>query len=202
MITQQDLANGILELQAAQQKTDAQIAETAKQQAKTDVQLAKTDAQLAKTAAQLPKTDAKLDRLAMMYGGVANNQGDVAEEFYFNSLKQNPTLNNITFDSIDKHVTRNYHGIEDEYDIVLVNSADVFIIEVKYKAHANDLQRLVHNKAVNFRKIFPEYREFRHHLGLAALHINDDLKARALSQGVTVLQRKGDVIATTKPAAA
>jgi len=44
---------------------------------------AKTDEQQAKTDQQLAKTDAKLDRLAEMYGGVGNNQGAIAEEFYF-----------------------------------------------------------------------------------------------------------------------
>tara|TARA_X000000950_G_C13487641_1_gene486444 strand:+ start:404 stop:514 length:111 start_codon:yes stop_codon:yes gene_type:complete len=33
-------------------------------------------------------------------------------------------------------------------------------------------------------------------LGLAALHVHDDVKRAALSHGVTVLQRKGDVIDT------
>ena len=82
------------------------VASLALAQVKTDAQLAKTDAQLAKTDAQLAKTDAKLNKLAEMYGGVCNNQGRVAEEFYFNSLKHNPVLNGIQFDFIEKNVTR------------------------------------------------------------------------------------------------
>ena len=42
----------------------------------------KTDEQIAKTDAQLAKTDAKLDRIAEMLGGVSNNQGKIAEEFF------------------------------------------------------------------------------------------------------------------------
>jgi len=175
-------------------KTDAQLAKTDAQLAKTDAQLAKTDAQLAKTDAQLAKTDTKLDKLAKMYGGVGNSQGAVAEEFYFNSLKANPVLNGIHFDSIDKNLTRNQNGLEDEFDILMVNGKDVFIIEVKYKAHEEDLRRLIEKKAVNFKKLFPVYRGYNHHLGLATFHIYDELKDQALSAGVTVLQRRGDVI--------
>ena len=178
-------------------KTDAQLAKTDAQLAKTDAQLAKTDAQLAKTDAQLAKTDTKLDKLAKMYGGVGNSQGAVAEEFYFNSLKANPVLNGIHFDSIDKNLTRNQNGLEDEFDILMVNGKDVFIIEVKYKAHEEDLRRLIEKKAVNFKKLFPVYRGYNHHLGLATFHIYDELKDQALSAGVTVLQRKGDVIAVS-----
>ena len=117
--------------------------------------------------------------------------------FYFNSLSANPELNGIRFDFVDKNITRNLHGIEDEFDIVMVNGKDVFLIEVKYKAHRRDLDRLLNKKIVNFRKLFPMYEEYRHHCGLATFHIHDDLKEEALSNGVTVLQRRGDVIETT-----
>lgn len=172
------------------------VANLAVSQQKTDQQLAKTDAQLAKTDAQLAKTSAKIDKLAKMYGGMANNQGDVAEEFYYNSLKDNPVLQGVKYDSVDKNITRSSQGVEDEFDLLLLNGKDVFIIEVKYKAHPNDLERLIYKKASNFKKLFPAYAKHQHHLGLASFHINDELKELALNQGVTVLQRKGDVMET------
>jgi len=151
----------------------------------------------AKTDAQLAKTDAKLNKIAKMYGGIANNQGDVAEEFFFNSFKANPTLNGINFDYIEKNITRSAKGIEDEYDIVLVNGKDIFIIEVKYKAHQTDLDRLLNKKHPNFKKLYPEYANYQHHLGLASFHINEELKHNALEKGVSILQRKGDIIEST-----
>ena len=195
MITKEGLANAILELKASRLKTDAQLVKTDEQLAKTDKQLSKTDEQLSKTDLQLAKTDMRLNKIAKMYGGVANNQGDVAEEFYFNSLKSRPILNGIEFDFTES-VTRNYKGLEDEYDILLVNGKGVFIIEVKYKAHPEDLERLIHKKAPNFKKLFPGYKNYTHHLGLASFYISDDVKALALKQGVTILQRKDDLIET------
>ena len=64
----------------------------------------KTDEQIAKTDVQLAKTDAKLDRIAEMLGGVSNNQGKIAEEFFYNSLKQNPVLVGKQFDSVFRNV--------------------------------------------------------------------------------------------------
>ncbi len=93
--------------------TDAQLARTDAQLARTDAQLARTDAQLARTDAQLAETAAKLDRLAEMYGGVGNNQGAAAEEFYYNSLKAEPVLAGARFDLIDRNVTRSHAGLED-----------------------------------------------------------------------------------------
>ena len=184
-------------LRESQEKTDRQIAATNAQQAKTDAQLAKTDAQLAKTDAQLAKTDVKLDKLAKMYGGVANNQGDVTEEFFFNSLKANPVLNGIHFDYLERNVLVSHKNLQDEFDILMVNGKDVFIIEVKYKAHEKDLTRLIEKKAQHFKELMPLYQDFRQHLGLAGFHINEELKVHAIEQGVTVLQRKGDLIETT-----
>ena len=172
------------------------VADLIRAQAKTDAQLAKTDAQLAKTDAQLAKTDAKLDRLADMYGGVGNNQGRVAEEFYYNSLKHNPVLNGIRFDFIDKNVTRAKAGIEEEYDLLLVNGEDVFIVEVKYRLHPKDIDRLLGRKLGNFPKLFPEYGSYRLHPVLATFSVDDEVRDMALERGVLVLQRRGDVIET------
>ncbi len=189
-MTDCELKELVASLALAQRKTDEQLV-------KTDAQLAKTDAQLAKTDAQLAKTDARLDKLATMYGGVANNQGAVAEAFYFNSLGHDPVLRGIHFDFVYKNLAGNRQGIQDEYDIVLLNGQDVFIIEVKYKAHPNDLKTLIDKKAAHFKPLFPLYKEHRMHLGLAAFHLDDETIQSALDQGVTVLQRKGDLIETT-----
>ena len=156
----------------------------------------RTDAQMAANAVQMAKTDAKLNRLAEMYGGVGNSQGAVTEEFYYNSLKADPVLAGMRFDIIDKNVTRSHAGLEDEFDLILVNGREVFVVEVKYKAHERDLERLLNKKAVNFRNLFPEHASRRQRFALAAFHIHDELKQAALGQGVTVLQRKGDVIET------
>ena len=131
-----------------------------------------------------------------MYGGVSNNQGAAAEEFYFNSLKANPVLDGIRFDLVEKNTTRNRDGVENEFDLLLVNGQTVYVVEVKYKAHEQDLRRLLDIKAVNFPRLYPEYAEHEQRFALAAFHIHDELKHAALAEGVTVLQRKGDVIET------
>ena len=148
------------------------------------------------TAVQVAQTDAKLDRLAEMYGGVGNNQGRVAEEFYYNSLKHDPVLNGIRFDVIDKNVTRTKAGIEEEYDLLLINGQDVMIVEVKYRLHPKDIVRLLNRKLGNFLKLFPQYRSYRLHPVLATFSADDDVRRMALERGILVLQRRGHVIET------
>ncbi len=216
-MTDEELKALVAGLAAAQDRTDAQLAEnaaqlartaarlartaarlarTAARLARTAARLARTDAQLARTDAQLAKTAAKVDKLAEMYGGVGNSLGAVAEEFYHNSLKANPVLAGTRFDFIDRNVTRSRAGLEDEFDLLLVNGREVFVVEVKHKAHGSDLARLLDGKAPNFRRLFPEHAGRRQRFALAAFHIRDDLRKAALARGVTVLQRRGDVIET------
>lgn len=179
---------------ARQDRADARQAEADARQNRADARQAEADARQAEADARHAKLDAKLDRLAEMYGGVGNSLGAVAEEFYYNSLKANPVLNGMRFDFIDKNITRSHAGLEDEFDLVLVNGRTVFVVEVKHKAHKKDLQRLLETKAVNFRRLFPEYADHEQRFVLAAFHIHDDIKRAALERGVTVLQRKGEVI--------
>jgi hypothetical protein len=173
MITAEQLAQAMLELKLSQEKTDE----------------------------QMKRTDAKLDKVAKLVGNIANNQGDIAEEFFYNSMKDKPSLAGVNYDFIDKNVTRKKADIEDEYDILLVNGKDIAIIETKYKAHSKDIEKLITKKYNNFKKLYPEYKNYTHHLGLASFYMNDDVKELAKEKNVILLQRKGDLIETFLPTA-
>ena len=198
-MTDQELKDLVINLAISQKKTDEQISRLEKSQTKTDEQLAKTDEQISKLEQAQEKTDKKLDKVAKMLGNIGNNQGDITEEYFYNSLSYKPVLAGIKYDFIDKNVTRNKNKIEDEYDILLVNGKDIAIIETKYKAHISDLNRLVNKKYINFKELYPEYKNYNHHLALATFHANDDLKREASKNNVVILQRKGDVIETILP---
>ena len=161
---------------------------------------AQTDEQMKRTDEQMKRTDEKLERIGIKVGNIGNNQGAVAEEFFYNSLAHTQTLAGIHYDFVDKNVTRSAGNIQDEFDIVMINGKDIAIIEVKYKAHEEDLTKLITKKYENFKKLFPQYKDYTHHLVLATFSLYDELKEQALAQGVTVLQRKGDVMETFLPA--
>jgi len=185
MVTKEDLAQAMMRLEASQSRLEAS-------QEKTDEQMRKTDE-------QMKRTGARLDKVAKLVGNISNNQGDIAEEFFYNSLKAKPSLAGINYDFIDKNVTRSKNKIEDEYDILLVNGKDIAIVEVKYKAHTADIEKLTDKKYNNFKKLYPEYKDYIHHLGLASFNMNDDVKELASQRNVILLQRKGEIIETIVP---
>jgi hypothetical protein len=152
-----------------------------------------------KTDEQLRELKESQKRLEKMVGGISNSQGEVAEEFFVNSIAPHQCIGGIKYDMMYPNLSKIKDNLQDEYDIVLVNGKDVAVIEVKYKAHEKDVIKLVQQKYENFKKLYPEYSNYRHHLGLASFKISDDIKQEALRQNIMILQRKGDVIETFLP---
>ena len=162
----------------------ALVASLAVAQRVTDEQMKRNDKMLTE----------KLDRMGITLG-VTNNQGDVAEEFFFNSLANDTHLGSIHFDDIEKNGHKRRGKTEEEYDIIMTNGDAVGIVEVKYKAHENDLDKL-DRKMQNFKKLFPIYQNYKQYGAIATFHINDDAKREALRRGYFVLQRSGDLVHT------
>ena len=199
---------GIAELKESQKKTDEQIAKTSReiselkesqkktdaQLAKTDAQLAKTDAQLAETAKQLAETDASLKRLGKYHGGLSNNVGSATEEYFYNILNKKRILNGIRFDSVQRNWGKKGDKQNDEFDIVMLNGTAISVIEVKLQAHKDDIDKILTKQKKRFNEIFPEYKDYEQHWALATFSIDDELRKKAVASGLTVLQRKGDLI--------
>ena len=182
------LAVDTKEMKMLQKKTDEQLK-------KTDEQLKKTDEQLKKTDEQLKKTDEKLNRIASMVGSISNNQGDVAEEYFVNSLEEYLKVGTIDFDYIIPNFkAKRGHNILAEYDILLVNDESVAIVEVKYKAHLKDLDNLA--KKIEQLKNLPQYKNYKVYAGLATFYATDELIKKAEKMGYFILQRKGDIMIT------
>ena len=59
-------------------------------QQKTDEQMTRTDEQILSLLESQKETDRKLEKVSDLLGSIGKNQGDVAEEFFFNSLVDDP----------------------------------------------------------------------------------------------------------------
>ena len=148
----------------------------------------------AETEKRLKETDKQLKKLGTLLGSISNNQGDVAEEYFINSLKDKLKVANMDFDYLVPNYIIEGKHIQDEYDILLVNGESVAIIEVKYKVHPNDIKKLP-KKIANLKKL-PQYKNYKVYAGIAGFKIPKEAIKEANDQGYFVLQRKGNVIQT------
>ena len=127
-------------------------------------------------------------------GGIANNQGFVAEEYFFNSFEKGQrNFFGERFDEIEKNIKSKTKNIQDEYDIVLYNHAAVAIIEVKYKANITDIPTVL-KKAETFRILFPDYKDFKIYLGLASMSFYPELEEECINQGIAIIKQVGDSV--------
>ncbi len=171
--------------------------ETAKQMAETDREIKELGKYQKETFQEIKasqkETDRKLDKVAKLVGSVTNNQSDVTEEFFFNSLQVNPHLGDIKFDDIMPNLSKTKNGVKDEFDIVMTNGNSIGIIEVKYKVHSKDIDKLRDKKITNFRKLFPIYNKYKMYVGIAGFHINNEAEKNAKANGFFVLKRYCEV---------
>jgi len=157
----------------------------------TDRQLKETDKQLKETNANFDRRMKKMEELT---GSWANNHGTFAEEYFFNSFengKQN--FFGETFDRIEKNVKPFDAKVKDEYDIVFINGKSVAIIEVKYKAHENNIPKII-RKAETFRVNYPDYVKHQIYLGLASFVFYPELEQACVEQGIAVVKQVGDTV--------
>ncbi len=79
----------------------------------------------------------------------------------------------------------------------MINGASLAIIEVKNKGHINDLIKLKENMLPNFKKLFSDYKDYKLYAGFASFFVTYEMKEFAKENGIYILERNGDVIATT-----
>ena len=195
-MTDQELKDLVASLAIESAKTSEQLRKSSeefdKRLKETDRQLKETSEQLKETDRQLKETDRKLQSIGIQLGNMSKNQGDVAEEYFVNSLKDSLKIANMNFDLLLKNVGLQTKKINDEFDILLVNGESVAIIEVKYKVHPKDLEKLP--SKIEHLKLMPQYKGYKIYAGIAGFYVPNEVIEMAKEKGYFVLQRKGDVI--------
>jgi hypothetical protein len=175
---------------------------------------ARLAAQQAATEAQMQLTSRKIDelsestralkestwlinesnnRMGEQLGGIANNQGAVAEEFFYNSLLEQPQIGALKFTKIVRNSVVGHKGQQTEYDLLLVNGKSVVVVEVKYRLRPEHLGKLA-AQLVAFKRDHAEFKGFKVYGALAGFYVPATLLEEAAAHGYMVLQRKGGLL--------
>jgi len=163
----------------------------------TDIQPATPESvwvALRELTARQAETDRQIDKVRETLGSWANNHGRFAEEYFFNSFeKGKQNFFGEKFDDIDNDVKGIEKGFKDEYDILMTNGHSVGIVEVKFKAHENDIPKVL-KKVKTFRANFPKYKNHKVYLGLATLSFYPELEEECIKQGIAIIKQAGDTV--------
>ena len=136
--------------------------------------------------------DRRMKKLSEQIGGMSNNHGLFAEEYFMNAFEHGKkTFFGEKFDRCKKNVPGLRY--EDEYDIVMLNGQSVGIVEVKYWVHDKDISQLI-TKVNSFKINFPEYHHHRFYLALASLVFANKVENDCIEQGIAVIKQVGDTV--------
>jgi hypothetical protein len=132
-------------------------------------------------------------------GGISNSNGDFAEEFFYNSLKETMTFAGTHFEYISDKFARQRKmpdrtEVRAQFDIVLHNGNSIALIEAKYKADLEDVEELVEKKVPNFRFLYPEFANYKLYLGIGSLVLKERIIQEAKKFGIGLMRQKGDAV--------
>jgi len=170
-------------------KTEQLIKENTKQFKETDKKFKETDQRMAKSNEELRQI---IKELSKELGGVGHSNGDMAEEYFFNAFNRDRTFVNEHFDKIKKNMSYDNGDIGAEFDLVLFNGKSVALIEVKYNAKPENIEisKLI-SKIDVFKILFPDYKNHKIYLGVAAMSFKKDLVWRLHRAGIATIRPVG-----------
>ena len=142
----------------------------------------------------------KLAPIKEMIGGMANSDGDYAEDFFYNALYhgQRKMFGEVFDEVVRRNKVTINKGYEDEYDILLVNGRALCIVEVKYKADSSDLPHKVLRKAETFRVNFPQHKDKKVYLAIAGMSFHPLTEKACSDNGLAIMKQVGDVMVVTE----
>jgi hypothetical protein len=153
---------------------------------------AETDRRMKETDRLFKELDKKLDKICVKVGGIDDNQGHHAEQFFQDVFRKKLEFGGVKYDEIVPNLA--YKGKKDEieFDIALVNGESVALIEVKNRIHPDFVKILAEERIEKFRKYFLEFSNYDVYLGIAGFSFSDEVLDRASAYGVGIIKQVGE----------
>jgi len=150
---------------------------------------------IASIAEENKETARIVKELSRRMGGVDENIGSHAEQFFQNIFMGKLTFAGQKYDKMIANMECCKNGVPlIEFDIVLVNGKSVAIIETKHRIHPKFVKELAEERLPKFRELWPEYSKHKAYLGIAGFSFNQKVLEEAEKYGICVLRQVGDSI--------
>jgi Holliday junction resolvase-like predicted endonuclease len=152
----------------------------------------KTDERLNKIAQESEKTEHLIKNLGKLVGGMGNSNGEMAEEYFFNSFKADKTFANERYYKVRRNQVYRKEEIKAEFDLVLLNGKSAVLIEVKYNAKPDNISiEKIISRIKYFKILYPECKNFNIYLGVAAMSFKEGLETELHQAGIATIRPVG-----------
>jgi hypothetical protein len=153
---------------------------------------AETDRRMQETDRRMQETDRMIKELSRRMGGMDENQGHHAEQYFQNAFAEKPVFGGIKYDEMIPNFAHKDRDGEIEFDIALVNGNSIALIEVKSRIHPKFVRALAEERIKKFREYFPKYKKFKTRLGIAGFSFSKRVMEEARKYGIGVIRQAGD----------
>jgi len=134
----------------------------------------------------------KLEKISEQIGGISNNIGHHAEQFFQSVFKEKLEFGRIKYDEMIPNLTHKSKKEEIEFDIALINGDSIALIEVKNRIHPNFVIKFAEERVEKFREYFHEFENYDVYLGIAGFSFSDEVLDRASAYGIGIVRQVGE----------
>ena len=142
-----------------------------------------------KETAELKKIVREVSR---SIGGLGNNIGDVTEEYFYSSISTTLNVNGIQYDIAEKNFAHKSITKQGEYNIVLINSTRILVVEVKHKLQQKHIEKFANKQLPLFKELFPEYKDYAIYGAVAGMSVSPESIESANKLGLYVFTQSQD----------
>jgi len=194
-MTDQELKDLVASFAVDRKEAAARDKEAAARDKEAAARIKEIDLLMKENAIEQKETDRMIKELSRRMGGVDENIGSHAEQFFQNVLRGKLIFAGQKYDKMIPNLECYKNGVSlIEFDIVLVNGKSVAIIETKHRIHPKFVKELAEERLPKFRELWPEYSKHKIYLGIAGFSFNQKVLEEAKKYGICVLRQVGDSI--------
>lgn len=151
-----------------------------------------TDRLFKESDKKFEKSAREWEEIKKELGGIGKGNGEIAEDYFYDTLSANMEVAGMKFDYIDRNNHRKRNNTEAEFDIILYNNYKVLVVEVKYRFRYNYIRDFYQEKLKRFRTLFPEYKNYKLYGAIAAFTFDKDVKKEAAEFGFYVFSQHNE----------
>ena len=150
------------------------------------------DRQMQETDRIVRKTSETVLKVSKQMGGINENQGYHAEQFFQSVFEKKLEFGGIKYDEMIPNLTHKGKKYKIEFDIALVNGDSVALIEAKNRIHPDFVKELAEERIEKFREYFHEFDNYDVYLGIAGFSFSDEVLDRASAYGIGIVRQVGE----------
>ncbi len=195
-MTDQELKDLVASLAVQGRETDRIIQETGRIVRENAIEQKETERIIKEsqreTDRHLKELKDDLKELARRLGGIDDNQGHHAEQFFQDVFKRKLEFGMVKYDEMIPNLAYKGKKGEIEFDIALVNGEAVALIEVKNRIHPDFVKKFAEERVEKFREFFREFEDYDVYLGIAGFSFSDEVLDRASAYGIGIVKQVGE----------